>query len=108
MTATGAAGGWCRFFLLPGLVSQFSSRLGDHDTYGLINLGAGLLYLWGGIEMYFLKGSRWINRFGPNPLAKTPSRPRSDHTSSRGVPGWNQENETNSVPHQGARRAAAR
>lgn len=87
------------FFVLPGLVGQFSSWLGDFDGHGLISLAAGLLYLWGGIEMYLLKGSPRTNRFGPSPLPKTQSRPRAQHTSWRGQAGWTQDNEIEFVPH---------
>jgi len=33
-----------------------------------------MLYLWGAIEMYLLKGSRKTNRFGSNPLTPPPVR----------------------------------
>jgi uncharacterized membrane protein YhaH (DUF805 family) len=89
------------FFLLPGLISHFSNRLGDFDTYGLVPLAAGLLYLWGGIEMYFLKGTRWPNRFGPNPLGKQQSRPRGAYASAR-ERGWAQDSEIEFVPHKGS------
>ncbi|HLG80269.1 MAG TPA: DUF805 domain-containing protein [Bradyrhizobium sp.] len=90
------------FMLLPGLVGHFSGRLGDHDGYGLIALAAGLLYLWGAIEMYLLKGSPRTNGFGPSPLPKTQSRPRAEHTSWRGRSGWNQDNEIEFVPTKGS------
>ena len=87
------------YFVLPGLVTQFSDRLDGYDPYGLTALAAGLLYLWGGIEMYFLKGSPWPNRFGPNPLGKQPSRPRSAHAGAGGT-GWAQESGIEFVPHK--------
>lgn len=89
------------FFLLPGLISQFSNRVGAYDTYGLVTWAVTLLYLWGGIEMYVLKGTRWTNRFGPNPLGKQQSRPRSDHTHASGT-SWNQGSEIEFVPHTGS------
>ena len=80
------------FFVLPGLYNQFSDRL--DDSYLVIPLGliAGGLCLWGGIEMYFLKGSRKTNRFGPNPLLQAPAV----ETRSR----WDQQSEIEMVPHK--------
>ena len=80
------------FFALPGLYNQFSDRL--DDSYLVIPLGliAGGLCLWGGIEMYFLKGSRKTNRFGPNPLLQPPAV----ETRSR----WDQQSEIEMVPHK--------
>jgi uncharacterized membrane protein YhaH (DUF805 family) len=80
------------FFVLPGLYNQFSDRL--NDSYLVLPLGliAGLLCLWGAIEMYFLKGSRKANRFGPNPLLQPPAR----DTRSR----WDQQSEVEFVPRK--------
>jgi uncharacterized membrane protein YhaH (DUF805 family) len=80
------------FFVLPGLYNQFSDR--HDDSYLVIPLGliAGVLCLWGAIEMYFLKGSRKTNRFGPNPLLQPPS----GDTRSR----WDQQSEIEMVPHK--------
>ena len=89
------------FFLLPGLISQFSNRLGDYDTYGLITWATSLLYLWGGIEMFCLKGTRWPNQFGPNPLGKQQAWRHSTQTSARGT-GWTQDSEVEFVPHKGS------
>ena len=47
------------------------------------------LMIWGSIEMYFLKGSRKTNRFGPNPLL-----------SVRTVPRWDQHSEIEMVPYK--------
>jgi uncharacterized membrane protein YhaH (DUF805 family) len=80
------------FFVLPGLYDQFSDRLDDFYLVIPLGLIAGLLCLWGGIEMCFLKGSRKTNRFGPNPLLPTPAvviRPR-----------WDQQSEIEMVPHK--------
>jgi hypothetical protein len=60
----------------------------------VIPLGSitGVLCLWGAIEMYFLKGSRKTNRFGPNPLLQ----PLAGDTRSR----WHQQSELEFVPHK--------
>jgi len=89
------------FFVLPGLLSQFSNRVGAYDPYLLVTWVFSLLYLWGGIEMFLLKGTRWPNRFGPNPLGKQQSRSRSAHASARGT-GWTQDSEIEFVPHKGS------
>jgi uncharacterized membrane protein YhaH (DUF805 family) len=80
------------FFVLPGLYSQFSDRL--NESYLVLPLGliTGLLCLWGAIEMYFLKGSRKTNRFGPNPLLQPPK----GDTRSR----WDQQSEVEFVPRK--------
>ena len=80
------------FFVLPGLYNQFFDRL--YDSYLVIPLGSitGVLCLWGAIEMYFLKGSRKTNRFGPNPLLQPPA----GDTRSR----WDQQSELEFVPHK--------
>ena len=57
-----------------------------------LGLIAGVLCLRGGIEMYFLKGSRKTNRFGPNPLLQVPA----GDTRSR----WDQQSELKFVPHK--------
>ena len=57
-----------------------------------LGLIAGVLCLRGGIEMYFLKGSRKTNRFGPNPLLQPPAV----ETRSR----WDQQSEIEMVPHK--------
>ena len=89
------------FFVVPGLLSEFSGRVAAYDPYGLIAWTFSLLYLWGGVEMYVLKGTRWPNRFGPNPLGKQHARSRSGHASTRGM-GWAQDSEIEFVPHKGS------
>ena len=63
------------FFAVPGLCNQFSDRLPGYFVFttGLI---AGVLGLWGFIEMYLLKGSRKTNRFEHNPLLQANTGPR--------------------------------
>jgi uncharacterized membrane protein YhaH (DUF805 family) len=77
------------FFVGPGIFNQFADRLGD--SYLLIALGlvAFVFLLWGFIEMFFRKGSRKTNRFGPNPLQPPDTRPR-----------WDQQSEVEMVPHK--------
>ena len=76
------------FFALPGLYSQFGGRLGNSWVAMLFGLSAFVFCVWGFVEMYCLKGSRKTNRFGPDPLAPIDTRP-----------GWDQQSETEPVPH---------
>ena len=55
----------------------------------LPGLVAFVFLIWGFVEMYFLKGSRKTNRFGPDPLAPIDTRPR-----------WEQQSEIEMVPHK--------
>jgi hypothetical protein len=57
----------------------------------LLGLLAAIFSLWGGIEMYFLKGSRQTNRFGANPLG-----PAARNTRPR----WERNSEIEMVPHK--------
>ena len=82
------------YFVAPGLFDQFVDRLGDtllEDIYLLMLVGlvAFVFVIWGFIEMFFLKGSRKTNRFGPNPLQPIDTRPR-----------WEQQSEIEMVPHK--------
>jgi uncharacterized membrane protein YhaH (DUF805 family) len=56
------------FFVLPSMFSQFSDRLGDSWVLMVVGLAAFVLYVWGVIELFFLKGTTGPNRFGPDPL----------------------------------------
>jgi uncharacterized membrane protein YhaH (DUF805 family) len=65
------------FFVVPGLYEQFADRLPDSYLTIWCAWAAFALYLWGFVELYFLKGTNWTNRFGPSPLPKMQSRPRT-------------------------------
>jgi uncharacterized membrane protein YhaH (DUF805 family) len=80
------------FFALPGMYSQFGNRVGD--ALGgwatlLFGLAAFVFSVWGFIEMYCLRGTRGINRFGADPLAPRDTRP-----------GWDQQSEIEMVPNK--------
>jgi uncharacterized membrane protein YhaH (DUF805 family) len=87
------------FFVVPGLLEQFSDRLGDSIPVILLSVGASILYMWGAIEMYFLRGSPRTNRFGADPLPKVQTRPRGSQTGPRTAPAWDQTSEIEIVPH---------
>jgi uncharacterized membrane protein YhaH (DUF805 family) len=71
------------FIVLPGLVAQFDDRIGDSVLATVIDAAASVLFLWGMIEIWLLKGTRGPNRYGPDPLAE-PADPR---------PRWDQQSE---------------
>jgi uncharacterized membrane protein YhaH (DUF805 family) len=56
------------FFLIPGLFDQFADRLTDSRAVLLVSLIAAGLWLWGLLEMCWLKGTTGPNRFGADPL----------------------------------------
>ncbi len=70
------------FFVVPGLYAQFADRLPNSYLTFPIALSMFALLLWGFIELYCLRGTRWTNQFGPNPLPKVQTRPRSSRTTS--------------------------
>src|SRR5579864_3940521 len=72
------------YLILPGLYSQFPDRLPDSGLMFPLALVAMLLMIAGFVDIYCLKGTRWTNRFGTNPLPKEQTRPRS----ARGSSGW--------------------
>lgn len=77
------------FFLIPNLYNHFSDRLPDSGFMLIPSLIMFILVMWGFVELYFLRGSRKTNRFGPNPLAPVASERR-----------WDQNGEIEMVPHK--------
>ncbi len=59
------------------------------------------IMIWGVVELYFLSGTRWTNRFGANPLGKQQMRTRSAEARRRATTSWDQESEIELVPHNG-------
>ena|ERR1700761_2820312 len=84
------------FFVVPGLYTQFADRLPNSYLMFPLALGMFAMMIWGFIEIYCLKGTRWTNQFGPNPLPKVQTRPRSSRTSSGS---WDQTSAIEFVPH---------
>ncbi len=77
------------FFLLPNLYNHFSDRLPDSWFMLIPTLIMFVLMMWGFVELYFLRGSRKTNRFGPNPLLPVTTAHR-----------WDQNSEIEMVPHR--------
>jgi uncharacterized membrane protein YhaH (DUF805 family) len=89
------AGWWIvPYFVIPGLYAQFQDRLPDSYLIFPLALAVCFMMIWGFIDMYCLRGTRWINQFGPNPLPKTQNRPRT--STSR----WDQTSAYEFVPHR--------
>ena len=86
------------FFVMPGLYKQFADRL--PDSYFLLPVAVAMfvLIIWAFVELYFLKGTRWPNLFGPNPLGKQQSRPRSAESRLRATTAYDQTSEIELAP----------
>jgi uncharacterized membrane protein YhaH (DUF805 family) len=85
------------FFVIPGLVTQFQDRLPDSYFVLPLTFAAVILMVWSFVEIYCLKGTRWTNEFGPNPLPKVQTQPRSSRANSNS---WDQTSAIEFVPHQ--------
>jgi uncharacterized membrane protein YhaH (DUF805 family) len=77
------------FFVMPGIFNELADRFDYSYAAWPLALATFVLYLWGFVEMYCLKGSPRTNRFGPNPLQPIDTRPR-----------WEQQSEIEMVPHK--------
>ncbi|MFO1110827.1 MAG: DUF805 domain-containing protein [Bradyrhizobium sp.] len=87
------------FFAVPSLYDHYSDLL--PGSYFALVAGAIMLVLmiWGIVELYFLRGTKWTNRFGANPLGKEQMRARSARARLRATTAWAQESEIEMVPH---------
>ena len=85
-------------FAVPDLYNHFSDLL--PDSYFMLIPGVIMLVLmiWGVVELYFLRGTKWTNRFGPNPLGKEQMRARSERARLSATTLPDQESEM--VPHK--------
>jgi uncharacterized membrane protein YhaH (DUF805 family) len=84
------------FIVATGLYDQFGDRLGGSYAALFIGLTVFIAFIWGLVEMCWLKGTRGPNRFGPDPLAPVDTRP-----------GWDQQSELEFVPHRDGPSAGA-
>jgi uncharacterized membrane protein YhaH (DUF805 family) len=88
---------------LAGLNNQFGKLLGD--TTGLVAAAVAIPFIWGFIELGFLKGTAGTNRFGANPLPKQQTRPRSTPPTASATPlGWDQHSELELIPQRAGSR----
>jgi uncharacterized membrane protein YhaH (DUF805 family) len=84
------------YFIIPGLYAQFQDRLPNSYFVLPLTFAVVIFMIWGFIDIYFLLGTRWTNRFGPSPLPKVQTRPRGNRTGG----GWDQTSAIELVPHQ--------
>jgi uncharacterized membrane protein YhaH (DUF805 family) len=80
------------FFVVPGLYEQFSDLLPDSNWVLPFTLAASILWLWGLVEMFCLRGTSGDNRFGPDPLAEI------EDGSAPPAKNWDQQSEIEIVP----------
>jgi uncharacterized membrane protein YhaH (DUF805 family) len=83
------------FFAAPGLYGQLGDRLGNSYPAAFIGLAIFIAFIWGNVEMGYLKGTNGPNRFGPDPLAPVDRTPR-----------WDQQSELEIVPYRAGPPAA--
>jgi uncharacterized membrane protein YhaH (DUF805 family) len=90
------------FVAVPSFYHHFADRLPDSYLLGFVTWPISACYLWGIVELYFLPGRRWTNRFGPNPLGKQPTLPRSPTTRLGSTTAWDPQSEIEMTPHLGS------
>jgi hypothetical protein len=71
-----------------GVFGHFGDRLGASWAAAFVGLAVFIAFIWGCVEMYWLKGTHGPNRFGPDLLAPVDTRP-----------GWDQQSELEFVPY---------
>lgn len=71
------------FFVAPTIYLHFADRLGDSPLTLALQLVAFVLWVWGFVELLFLKGTAGSNRFGADPLLAAPGAARTDRTAPR-------------------------
>ncbi|TPQ26335.1 DUF805 domain-containing protein [Bradyrhizobium guangdongense] len=80
------------FFFIPNLLFHFSDLTPDANWFVPIDWGVFLLWLWGLVEMFLLRGTPGTNRFGPDPLAD------AETDAHARAPGWEQQREIELIP----------
>jgi uncharacterized membrane protein YhaH (DUF805 family) len=87
------------FFAVPGLYDHFAALVPGYWFAVIMGAGMLVLMIWGFVELCFLKGTKWTNRFGPNPLGKEQMRARSAEDRRRATTAGGQDSEIEMVPH---------
>jgi uncharacterized membrane protein YhaH (DUF805 family) len=87
------------FTALPSLFNHFSDLLPGSWFAMIAGAIMFVLMIWGCVELYFLRGTRWTNRFGPNPLGKQQMRARSAEERLHATTPLDQRSEIEMVPH---------
>jgi len=88
------------FFVIPGLFQQFADRLPDSYWVLPLPLIAFALLVWSFVELYCLRGTKWTNQYGPDPLGKEQMRSRSARARLRATTAGAQESEIEMVPRK--------
>jgi uncharacterized membrane protein YhaH (DUF805 family) len=93
------SGWWLVLFVLaPILYGRLADRLPDsHWLQPLAVICLGMA-LWGWLELCVLRGTKWTNRYGPDPLGKEQMRVRAERSRRRKGAGWDPESEIEQVP----------
>jgi uncharacterized membrane protein YhaH (DUF805 family) len=84
------------FIVATGVYDQFADRLGGSYAAAVLGFAVFILFIWGLVEMYWVKGTNGPNRFGSDPLAPRDTGPR-----------WDQQSELKLVPHSDGPSAGA-
>jgi uncharacterized membrane protein YhaH (DUF805 family) len=90
------------FFAVPGVYHQFVDRLPHGYLIVFVTWPIAACHVWGVVELYFREGTRWTNRYGPDPLGKQPMRPRSGTERLRATTAWDPQGEIEMTPHRGS------
>jgi uncharacterized membrane protein YhaH (DUF805 family) len=88
------------FFAVPALYKHFAEQLPDSYWVLPLALIALVLCLWGFVELYFRRGTKWTNQYGPDPLAKEQMRARNAQARLRATTAWDQDSEIEMEPHR--------
>lgn len=88
------------FIAATGLYTQFGARLGGSWAAVAVGIAVYIVFIWGLVEMYFLKGTNGPNRFGGDPLAPI-------DTDAAAASRWEQQSELELVPHRAGPPAGA-
>jgi uncharacterized membrane protein YhaH (DUF805 family) len=83
------------FFFVPRLLFRFWDLLPDANWFLPLDWAIHALWLWGIVEMFFLRGTSGGNRFGPDPLAEIEESPASAASPAKS---WDQQSEIEFVP----------
>jgi uncharacterized membrane protein YhaH (DUF805 family) len=83
------------FFFVPGLLFYVWDWLPEANWFLPFDLAIHALWLWGIVELFFLRGTSGSNRFGPDPLAEIEASPPAARPSAKS---WDQQREIEFVP----------
>lgn len=88
------------FFAGPQLFNHFSDQFPDSYFMMIPATIMLVLMIWGFVELYFLRGTKWTNRYGPDPFGKEQMRARAERARLRATTAWSPDSEIEMVPHK--------